>query len=151
MAYPYLLGQGIDMEWRIVDHGAYPEYKKLPLGMSEQEAYRKFIEALGYVYNGQWEFDIQLNPQGKFPGILHIDLWHGNSHSASRIEPHIVTNYRDASAPFDISGFQTIALAISQGVVFYDLKSFRQIRPPSRAIRILRHRHRMEKNWQPLI
>ena len=42
---------------------AYPEYKKLPSGMSEQEAYRKFIGALGYIYNGQWEFNVQLKPQ----------------------------------------------------------------------------------------
>ena len=55
--------EGIDMEWHIVDHGAYPEWKKLPAGMSEQEAYRKFIGALGYIYNGQWEFNLQLNPQ----------------------------------------------------------------------------------------
>jgi hypothetical protein len=52
--------QGIDMEWHIVDHGAYPEYKDLPTGMSEQQAYRKFIEALGYVYKGPWIFKLQL-------------------------------------------------------------------------------------------
>jgi hypothetical protein len=59
-AYPKLLAQGIDMKWIALDHGSTIEYKKLPLGMSEQEAMRKFIEALGYTYDGPWVFDIVL-------------------------------------------------------------------------------------------
>ena len=51
-AYSKLLAQGIDMEWHLVDHGANADYKKLPNGMTEQEAMRKFVEALGYVYEG---------------------------------------------------------------------------------------------------
>ncbi|HCK67297.1 MAG TPA: hypothetical protein DHW49_13630 [Anaerolineae bacterium] len=58
-----LLEQGIDMDWQII---AYPEgggssgpvYNKLPEGMSEEEAYQKFIEALGYIHHGPWEFTI---------------------------------------------------------------------------------------------
>jgi hypothetical protein len=62
VAYPRLLAQGIDMEWHIQDHGAYPEYKKLPAGMTEQEAMRKFIEALGYTHQGPWIFNVTLTP-----------------------------------------------------------------------------------------
>jgi hypothetical protein len=58
-AYQILEAEGIEMEWHTVDNGAYPEYKKLPPGMTEQEAYRRFIEALGYIYPGTWEFDWQ--------------------------------------------------------------------------------------------
>lgn len=58
-----LLEQGIDMDWQII---AYPEgggssgpiYNKLPEGMSEEEAYGLFIEALGYIHHGPWEFTI---------------------------------------------------------------------------------------------
>lgn len=60
----------IDMEWRAVDHGTQVEYKKLPAGMTEQQAYRKFVEALGYVYYGQWTFDVQLSPEsGSAPSM----------------------------------------------------------------------------------
>jgi hypothetical protein len=37
-------------------------YKKLPEGMTEQEAYRRFIEALGYVHEGPWVFTVEINP-----------------------------------------------------------------------------------------
>lgn len=58
-----LLLQGIDMEWQVFDYGnggggSGPVYNKLPDGMSEEEAYVAFIEALGYIYNGPWEFTI---------------------------------------------------------------------------------------------
>ena len=55
-----LKAEGIEMEWHTVDHGAYPEYKKLPAGMSEAEAYQRFIRALGYVYSGTWTFEVLL-------------------------------------------------------------------------------------------
>ena len=55
-----LEAQGIDMEWHTVDHGAYPEFKHLPIGMSKNEAYQEFIEALGYVHPGTWIFDVPL-------------------------------------------------------------------------------------------
>jgi hypothetical protein len=61
--YPKLLAQGIDLEWHTMDHGAYPEWKKLPSGMNEQEAFQKFIEALGYTYPGPWIFSIYLEPR----------------------------------------------------------------------------------------
>jgi hypothetical protein len=63
-AYKKLKAEGIDMEWRIVDHGAYAEYKKLPAGMTQNEAFHQFAQALGYVYPGEWVFEVQLDPQG---------------------------------------------------------------------------------------
>ena len=60
-AYKKLQAQGIDMEWHQVDHGAYPEYKKLPEGMTREEAFRHFAKALGYVYPGEWIFEIALD------------------------------------------------------------------------------------------
>lgn len=57
-----LLAQGIDMDWQVFSGngggGAGPVYNSLPTGMSEEEAYAKFIEALGYVHYGPWEFTI---------------------------------------------------------------------------------------------
>lgn len=61
-AYEILRAQGIDMEWHIIDHGAYPEYKKLPAGMSEQEAYQIFLRALGYFHDGPWVIAVDLRP-----------------------------------------------------------------------------------------
>jgi hypothetical protein len=57
-----LLDQGIDMEWKVVDHGAGPVYHKLPAGMTEQEAFERFIEALGYIHPGPWEFTLDIKP-----------------------------------------------------------------------------------------
>ncbi len=62
-AYKKLKAEGIDMEWHQVDHGAYPEYKKLPEGMTGEEAFRHFAEALGYVYSGDWKFELSLDSQ----------------------------------------------------------------------------------------
>lgn len=67
LAYEKLLSQGIDMEWQVFDYsngggGSGPVYNKLPEGMSEEEAYQKFIEALGYIHYGPWEFEINVNP-----------------------------------------------------------------------------------------
>lgn len=64
-AYERLKAEGIDMEWHTVDHGAYPEFKSLPAGMTEEEAYRQFIKALGYVHPGTWTFEVPLDSQGK--------------------------------------------------------------------------------------
>lgn len=58
-----LLQQGIDMDWQIFDYGnggggSGPVYNQLPDGVNEEEAYQKFIEALGYIHHGPWEFTI---------------------------------------------------------------------------------------------
>lgn len=57
-----LLPQGIDMDWQVVDHGAGPVYRQLPEGMTEQEAFQLFMEALGYIYKGPWEFSVEVKP-----------------------------------------------------------------------------------------
>jgi hypothetical protein len=61
-----LLREGIDMDWMTFTGdgggGGGPMYKKLPAGMTEQEAYRRFIEALGYVHEGPWLFTVEINP-----------------------------------------------------------------------------------------
>ena len=64
-AYEILKAEGIDLEWHQVDHGSYTEFKSLPFGVSEEEAYRQFIQALGYVHAGTWTFEMPLNAQGK--------------------------------------------------------------------------------------
>ena len=58
-----LLQQGIDMDRQVFDYGnggggSGPVYNKLPAGVTEEEAYQKFIEALGYIHQGPWEFII---------------------------------------------------------------------------------------------
>lgn len=60
-----LLEQGIDMDWQVSDYGnggggAGPIYNKLPASISEEEAFQKFMEALGYVHYGPWEFNIKI-------------------------------------------------------------------------------------------
>ncbi|MCQ3936931.1 MAG: hypothetical protein DPW18_07785 [Chloroflexi bacterium] len=57
-----LLDQGIDMDWKVVDHGAGPVYRRLPPGMTEQKAFQRFIEALGYIHPGPWEFTLDIKP-----------------------------------------------------------------------------------------
>ena len=59
-AYEKLLAQGIDMTWYSKERGTFPEYKTLPTDMTEKEAYRQFLEALGYVRKGPWVFRIFL-------------------------------------------------------------------------------------------
>ncbi|MBV6449516.1 MAG: hypothetical protein MHPDNHAH_00226 [Anaerolineales bacterium] len=67
LAREKLLPQGIDIGWQVISSpsgggGSGPVYNKIPLGMSEQEAYKKFIHALGYVYEGPWEFLVKIKP-----------------------------------------------------------------------------------------
>lgn len=57
-----LLPQGIDMGWQVIDHGAGPVYNKLPEGMTEQEAFQLFMEVLGYIHEGSWEFSVEVKP-----------------------------------------------------------------------------------------
>lgn len=62
-----LLPQGIDMGWEVVTFpggggGAGPVYNKLPEGMTELEAYQLFMEALGYIHKGPWEFTVDVKP-----------------------------------------------------------------------------------------
>jgi hypothetical protein len=61
-----LLREGIDMDWMTFTGdgggGGGPMFKKLPAGMTEQEAYRRFIEALGYVHAGPWVFTLEISP-----------------------------------------------------------------------------------------
>jgi hypothetical protein len=42
--------------------GGGPVIKKKPEGMTDDEAYRRFIEALGYVYKGPWVFNVEIQP-----------------------------------------------------------------------------------------
>ena len=62
-----LLPEGIDIGWQVISSpegggSSGPVYNKLPDGMTEQEAYQLFIEALGYIYPGPWEFTVEVNP-----------------------------------------------------------------------------------------
>jgi len=62
-----LLSQGIDIDWKVESSsghggGAGPVYNKLPDGMTQAEAYQRFIEALGYIHRGSWEFTVNINP-----------------------------------------------------------------------------------------
>ncbi|HEX2995047.1 MAG TPA: hypothetical protein VHP14_09485, partial [Anaerolineales bacterium] len=62
-AYKELQAQGINMEWHQSDHVVYAEYKKLPEGMTEADAFHQFAQALGYIYPGTWVFDVPLDSQ----------------------------------------------------------------------------------------
>ena len=42
------------------DLGLAIEYNKLPEGMTEKEAYRQFMNALGYLREGPWIFKVKL-------------------------------------------------------------------------------------------
>jgi hypothetical protein len=57
-AYQKLIAQGIDMNYSAGPGGTFIEYKTLPEGMTEKVAYRKFLEALGYVHKGPWIFKL---------------------------------------------------------------------------------------------
>ena len=60
VAYEKLLVQDIDMTWYSKERGTFVEYKSLPEGMTEKEAYRRFLDALGYLREGPWVFRIFL-------------------------------------------------------------------------------------------
>ena len=60
-AYEKLLTQGIDMNWSTTpERGTVVEYRSLPEGMTEKEAYHRFLDALGYLHEGPWVFRILL-------------------------------------------------------------------------------------------
>jgi hypothetical protein len=42
--------------------GGGPVIKKKPEGMTDEEAFQHFIEALGYVYKGPWIFTMDIQP-----------------------------------------------------------------------------------------
>lgn len=59
-----LKAQGIEMSWTVTQGvgggGAGPVYHKLPADMTEQQAYRAFMEAMGYIYPGPWVMPLML-------------------------------------------------------------------------------------------
>ncbi len=61
-----LQAQGIEMDWMTFSGngggGGGPVYRKLPAGMTETEAYQRFVQALGYTRSGPWVFTVQLQP-----------------------------------------------------------------------------------------
>ncbi len=128
-AYAMLKPQGIDMEWHIIDHGAYPEWKKLPAGMTELEAFHKFNEALGYFHYGPWVFDLQLNLQeGTQPQFSTSSYGAATPIPLPSSEPKIIVDVSGIIHSFDVSpDGQTIAIATSQGIFLYDLKSHKNI------------------------
>ena len=128
-AYEELKSQGIEMEWHVVDHGAYPEYKKLPAGMGEEQAYRKFIEALGYVYNGGWKFDIQLNPPKDSIPVFSTSIYGAPAPiPLSEAAPDAVFAVPGRIQSFDISpDMKTIALGTSNGVMLYDFNDHKLV------------------------
>ncbi len=125
--------EGIEMEWHVVDHGAYPEYRKLPDGMNEQQAYRKFIEALGYVYYGQWEFDVQLVPgEEAAPRFTTSTYGMPAPIPLSESEPQVAASLSDTIRTFVLSpNRKEIAIATSKGVFLYDLNSYAMLREMS--------------------
>lgn len=58
--------EGIEMDWMTVagsgGGGAGPSFKKLPAEINEQEAYYRFLNALGNIHKGPWIFTINLEP-----------------------------------------------------------------------------------------
>jgi hypothetical protein len=58
--------EGIEMDWMTATGsgggGAGPSFKKLPAGINELEAYRRFLDALGSIHRGPWIFTVNLEP-----------------------------------------------------------------------------------------
>lgn len=62
-----LKAQGIEMDYTTSNSaggggGGGPVFSKLPEGMDQQEAYQRFMDALGYAYAGPWTFTIDVQP-----------------------------------------------------------------------------------------
>jgi len=62
-----LLPEGIDIDWQVDTFAggggsSGPLYNKIPSGMTELEAYGKFIRALGYIHDGPWVFAVKIQP-----------------------------------------------------------------------------------------
>ena len=121
ISYVRLKEKGIDMEWHQVDHGAYPEFKSLPPGMSEEEANRQFIQALGYVHPGLWTFEVSLvSEKASQPDFSTSSYGAPTALPApGRIQPTATLEGRIRT--FDLRPDQkAIAFATSRGVVVYD-------------------------------
>jgi len=65
-AQEQLKKEGIELEYVTFTGngggGGGPVIKKKPEGMSDEEAYQHFIEALGFVYKGPWIFTMDIQP-----------------------------------------------------------------------------------------
>jgi WD40 repeat protein len=121
VAYLRLKEQGIDMEWHTVDHGAYPEFKSLPSGMSEEAAHRQFVQALGYIHPGGWIFELPLETEEEKPPKFSTSNYGAATPlpAPSRIKPTLKMDGRIRS--FDLHPDQkAIAFATSKGVIVYD-------------------------------
>lgn len=121
IAYVRLKEEGIDMEWHTVDHGAYPEFKSLPPGMSEEEANRQFIQALGYVHPGSWTFEVSLDSEEASQPNFSTSSYGAPTAlpAPSGIKPTATLKGRIRA--FDLRPDQkAIAFATSKGVVVYD-------------------------------
>ena len=62
-----LLPEGIDIDWQVITSpqgggSTGPVYNSLPPGMSQQEAYERLLEALGYFHKGPWIIKLKLEP-----------------------------------------------------------------------------------------
>ncbi len=62
-----LSAQGIEMRYTIYEFaggggGSGPIFTKRPEGMTDVEAYQKFLDALGYIYPGPWVFVVNIIP-----------------------------------------------------------------------------------------
>ncbi len=117
------------MIWHTESHGAYPEWKKLPAGMSEQEAFLKFIDALGYTLPGPWIFDMTLEPHASNEPVFSTSYY--GAAEAVPVETASVPTTRITATirAFDLApDGRMIALATSQGVVLFDLEQMKQIR-----------------------
>jgi WD40 repeat protein len=128
-AYPKLLAQGIDLEWHRMDGGAYPEWKKLPSGMNEQEAYQKFIDALGYTFPGPWVYTIYLEPRDSSQPIFSTSTYGAAAPVPVSSKSVPAETIQGQIRSFDLSpDRKSIAFATSEGIVLYDLESRKQMR-----------------------
>jgi hypothetical protein len=62
-----LQAQGIELDYSFSQSsggggGSGPVFKTLPAGVTQEEAYRRYMEALGYIYPGPWVFTFDVNP-----------------------------------------------------------------------------------------
>lgn len=66
VAQAKLKAQGIEVDYTTSHSnsggGGGPIFKTIPGGMTQQEAYQRYLEALGYVHTGPWVFTFEVQP-----------------------------------------------------------------------------------------
>lgn len=113
--------QGIEMTYESVSHGNTWAFQKLPPNMTEQQAYYRFLEQLGYFHAGPWVFHVQLATSESPEPVFSTSSYGAPTPLALPKAPDAAT------VPGRIRAFalspdgKTLALATSQGLILWDV------------------------------